>query len=111
MGGGKSQFNVKMKEYKIVITEIAEIDILIGKDWYNSQKNTLGDEFISEMESKIKVIQSNPYLFSFIKKDIRKALLKRFPFGIYYFVEGDVINIFAVIHFSRNPKIWKHRLR
>ena len=100
-----------MKQYRIVITEIAEIYILIGKNWYNSQQNILGDEFITEVENKIKVIQSNPYLFSIIKKNIRKALLKRFPFGIYYFVIDDVINIFAVIHFSRNPKIWKHRLR
>lgn len=100
-----------MKQYRIVITEIAETDILTGKNWYNSQQNKLGDEFIFEMENKILVIQSNPFLFSIIKKDIRKALLKRFPFGIYYFLEGDVINIFAVIHFSRNPKIWKQRLR
>jgi hypothetical protein len=100
-----------MKQYRIVITDIAEIDIVTGKNWYNSQQNKLGDEFISEIENKILVIQSNPYLFSIIKKDIRKALLKRFPFGIYYFLEGDVINIFAVIHFSRNPKIWKQRLR
>jgi hypothetical protein len=100
-----------MKQYRIVITEITEIDIVTGKNWYNSQQNTLGDEFISELENKIKVIKSNPYLFPSIKKDIRKALIKRFPFGIYYFVEGDVINIFAVIHFSRNPKIWKQRLK
>ena len=100
-----------MKHYRIVFTEIAEIDILTGENWYNSQQDKLGDEFISEFENKIKVIQSNPFLFSIIKKDIRKALLKRFPFGIYYFVIDDVINIFAVIHFSRNPKIWNHRLR
>jgi hypothetical protein len=100
-----------MKQYRIVITSIAENDILIGKNWYNSQHNKLGDEFISEIENKIQVIQSNPYLCSIIKKDIRKALVKRFPFGIYYFVNSDVINIFAVIHFSRNPKTWKHRLK
>jgi hypothetical protein len=100
-----------MKQFRIAISEIAEIDILIGKEWYNSQKNLLGDEFISALENKIKVIQSNPYQFSIIKKDIRKALITRFPFGIYYFVEGEIINIFAVIHFSRNPKIWKQRLK
>ncbi len=98
-----------MKHYRIVITAIAEIDIQTGENWYNAQQNQLGSDFIIELENKIKVIQSNPYLFSEIKKDIRKALLKRFPFGIYYFVSDDVVNIFAVIHFSRNPKIWKSR--
>lgn len=100
-----------MKQYKIAITSNAENDILIGRNWYNSQQNHLGDQLISEIENKIHVIQSNPYLFSKIKNDIRKASVKRFPFGIYYFVKGNVINIFAVVHFSRSQKIWKHRLK
>jgi hypothetical protein len=41
-----------MKQYRIVITEIAEIDIQIGKNWYNSQQYILGDEFITEIENK-----------------------------------------------------------
>lgn len=80
MGGGKSQLNVKMKQFRIAITEIAEIDILIGKEWYNSQKNLLGDEFISELENKIKVIQSNPYLFSIIKKGDHSVISTKIQF-------------------------------
>lgn len=98
-----------MKQYKIVITPTAQKDIQTGRNWYEMQQSLLGDEFIDAIESAIKKVQSNPQLFSIIYKSIRRAMLKRFPFGIYYFVKDDIVNIFAVIHFSRNPKIWKQR--
>jgi len=40
-------------------------------------------------------------------KKFRMAIVKRFPFGIYYYVGEDVINVFAVFHFSRNPKVMR----
>jgi plasmid stabilization system protein ParE len=100
-----------MKQYKIVITPTAQKDIQTGKNWYETKQNLLGNEFIDAIESAIKKIQSNPRLFSLIYKGIRRAMVKRFPFGIYYFLKDDIINIFAVIHFSRNPKIWKQRTK
>ncbi len=98
-----------MIQFKIVITPIAEQDIQIGRNWYELQKNELGNEFIEAIETTIHKIKSNPNLFSKIYLGIRRAMVKRFPFGIYYFVKDDIINIFAIVHFSRNPKIWKQR--
>ena len=100
-----------MKKYKIVITPTAQKDIQTGKDWYETKQDLLGNDFIDAIESALIRIHSNPRIFSLIYKGIRRALVKRFPFGIYYFIKDDIINIFAVIHSSRNPKIWKKRTK
>jgi len=39
------------------------------------------------------------------------SIVKRFPYGIYFFVTDDIINIFAVFHFSRNPKVLKKKVK
>ncbi len=44
-------------------------------------------------------------------KEYQIVIVKRFPFAIYYFIEENIINIFAAFHFSRNPKIWKQRIK
>ncbi len=76
-----------MSLYKIVITPTAEQDIQTGRNWYESQQSQLGVDFIDAIENTIQKVQSNPNVFSRIYKGIRKAIVKRFPFGIYYFVK------------------------
>ena len=100
-----------MIKYKIVITSIAEEDIQTGNSWYELQQSELGIEFVEAIEKTIKNLQPNPRQFALIYKGIRRAVVKRFPFGIYYFIKDDLINIFAVVHFSRNPIIWKKRIK
>lgn len=99
-----------MNRFRLIVNPFAEHDLKISKKWYDLQKGNLGTEFILEVENTIQSILSNPFQFTKIKGEIRRALIKRFPFGIYYFVKGDIINVFAVFHFNRNPKIWKSRI-
>ena len=98
-----------MIRYKLVVSPFAELDLLAAIEWYNLQEEGLGGKFINEVENTIMRIQSNPLMYSKVKKQIRMGIVKKFPFGIYYFVQGEVINIFAIFHFSRNPKILKRR--
>jgi plasmid stabilization system protein ParE len=44
-----------------------------------------------------------------LHRQTRRALLSRFPFGVYYRLEGGEAVIVAIMHGSRNPRRWQTR--
>jgi plasmid stabilization system protein ParE len=96
--------------YELQITASAESDIQESAEWYEKQTDGLGFEFLRAVDARVHSIQRNPLLFTPIYKSIRRATLKRFPFGIFYLVQDEAIIIVACIHLSRNPKEWKGRV-
>ncbi len=99
-----------MKSFKLLINPFAELDLQLAKEWYNLQKEELGNEFIQEITTTLTRIKLNPKQFPKIRRDIRKAIVNRFPFGIFFVVHSNTINVFAVFHNSRNPIKWEGRM-
>ncbi|MBL8867531.1 MAG: type II toxin-antitoxin system RelE/ParE family toxin [Gemmataceae bacterium] len=79
-------------------------------DWYEQQRTGLGDDFVAEVESVIARISANPLLHAKVYGDVRKAVVKRFPYIVLYLVEPTEIVIVSVFHTSRNPDVWKSRV-
>lgn len=100
-----------MSSYKLIIHPFAEIDLQVATKWYNTQKNKLGNEFIYEDDITLSRVVANPRQFPKIFKQIRCANVSRFPFSIFFVIKKNVINAFAIFHQSRNPVIWKDRLK
>jgi plasmid stabilization system protein ParE len=61
------------------------------------------------VDAALALIQRTPELHPLIHKQIRRALIRRFPFGIFYVVEEDTIRVLAVFHGKRNPMRWMDR--
>jgi len=99
-----------MSSLKLIINPFAELDLQVAYEWYDLKKEGLGKEFLNEVEITLDRVHQNPHQFQKIKKQIRMAVVKHFPFGVFYFVKNDVINVFAIFHFSRNPQNLKKRL-
>jgi len=95
--------------YKLIVKPFAEEDAAKAAVWYNDKSEGLGNEFILALDAKINEIQRNPNHFQVVYKNIRKTLTNRFPYGIFFIVESNSIYILAILHTSRNPKIWKDR--
>jgi len=98
-----------MKPYQVEILRAAKLDLFQAKNWYNFQRKNLGNEFLFEIEKLQAQILTNPEQFPKSRNEIRKAVLKRFPFCLYFVLKSDTIKIIAVFHNSRNPIIWKER--
>jgi len=77
--------------------------------YYNQQAPGLGDAFVNEVEAGIGVILNGPTVWRVIEDEVRRYLIKRFPYGIYYTTEGDGVVIWAVKHLHRDPDYWQHR--
>ncbi|MGE5343120.1 MAG: type II toxin-antitoxin system RelE/ParE family toxin [Candidatus Omnitrophota bacterium] len=79
--------------------------------YYKRISIDLAISFVNCVEIGIQKIIENPKAWSIIKEDVRRHLIKRFPFGIYYTLENDGIIILAIMHMSRKPGYWISRMR
>ncbi len=94
---------------KIIIRPEAENDLSFAYDWYDKQQAGLGRDFILEFSACMDRISDSPHLYSELYRGIRRALVRRYPYGIYYVVTGNDINVLAVIHLAMQPVRWKKR--
>ena len=87
----------------------AQTDIREAAQWYEDREPGLGLRFLREIRSSLQHINDNPLRFPIIEKDVRRALLHKFPYSIYFVNESEAIAIIAVLHQHRRPGEWKSR--
>jgi len=78
--------------------------------YYEDKEPGLGLDFAFEVHSAIERVLAFPNAWPFVEDDVRRCLVRRFPYGMLYSVEEDGIYILAVMHLHRNPEYWKHRM-
>ena len=100
-----------MGKYKLVIDTDALQDIQAATDWYNEQLEGLGARFQKQVKLQINKLSNSPHNYSIRYAAVRCMIIKKFPFLIHFIVDESamVVEIFAVIHTSRNPKIWEQK--
>ncbi|HKI46407.1 MAG TPA: type II toxin-antitoxin system RelE/ParE family toxin [Balneolales bacterium] len=94
-----------------IITPQAQKDFESGYGWYEEQYRGLGREFARCVDTKIAELRRNPEHFQIIyKSQVRRALVFRFPYAVYFVDKPDVLSIFAIQRQSRNPELWQSRI-
>ena len=99
-----------MKQYRLEATPAVEFDIEAAFEWYEREEPGLGFEFLNELRDAYVRILNHPLVFQSLRSGIRRALTKRFPYGIFYTIEAEVIVILAVLHTARDPEEWQRRI-
>jgi len=89
--------------HKIEIRPLATIEILEAYDWYESQREGLGLEFLHELDVFYDSLLRNPETYSFYEGTVREGKLHRFPYVIVYEVFDEVIAVFSVFMTSQDP--------
>jgi len=87
----------------------AAADVQTARSWYDEQRSGLGDEFVESLERTIELVSSFPDAFPEIAAGHRRALLRRFPYAVYYRIDRDVIDVLACLHGSRSPEVRRSR--
>ena len=93
----------------LILTPEAEDDLAVAKAWYNRQRAGLGEEFIEQVEKALHRISDMPELASEVYPGVRRVVLRRFPYGIFYRDDEDQVAVIAVYHSKRDPKGWQER--
>jgi len=94
---------------QIVIRPAAAADIEDAFVWYEQQRSGLGAGFLKILGDALIAIQRAPQLHPVIHRDTRRALIRRFPYGIYYRIYPDLIVVVACMHGRRDPRRWQAR--
>jgi plasmid stabilization system protein ParE len=87
----------------------AQTDVRDAALWYESREPGLGLRFIGEVRTSLQHIRSNPLRFPSVDEPIRRALLKSFPYSVYFLNDDNVITVVAVLHQHRHSEAWKSR--
>ena len=85
-------------------------DLTQAADWYNEQRRNLGNEFVEAAYAAFEILAERAESFPPVRRDVRRALMKRFPYAIYFRRDPDAVIIFVVIHTARPPRVWRKRL-
>lgn len=96
--------------FKVYLRPEAEEDAEEAAIWYEKQRKGLGSEFIDELQKIINKVHNHPEMYPIVYKQVHRAVLSRFPFGLFYLAEEDTVIVLAVMHGSRHPKKWKKRM-
>jgi toxin ParE1/3/4 len=88
---------------KLSYTKRAKIDVDIAMGWYESQRSGLGFEFLECIEGAINRILENPKLYSLKHKRLRSAVIRRFPFSVFYTIEKSEVVVHAVFDNRQDP--------
>jgi toxin ParE1/3/4 len=97
--------------WELILEPEAEVDLENAMAWYEDQRINLGDEFMLTVEATLAEIRRRPESFKPVGWNVRRATVRRFPYGIFFIVQEGIVHVIAVIHAKRNPAIWKRRQR
>ena len=91
---------------RFILRARAERDIQSAYEWYESQQHGLGDEFLASLRERLEGVRSSPESSAVLYRDIRRAVVTRFPYVIFYIVQPTRVAVLAVLHQSRSPATW-----
>jgi toxin ParE1/3/4 len=88
----------------------AEAELIEAAEFYEWRSAKLGEHFLREFDAAIAEVQTHPLLWAAVEGDLRCYTIRRFPFSPYYRVLEDELRVLVVMHHSRHPDYWRHRL-
>jgi len=93
----------------VVFRSEAEAEFDEAFDWYDARRAGLGPAFAGEVQKVLDRIAANPRIHPVAFADVRKGVVRRFPYCVFYRPLPDRAEVIAVFHKSRDPAIWRGR--
>ena len=87
----------------LVFKQLAEAEIAEAFAWYAQPEIDKGRDFIADLERVERFIRMNPSLYPLVEGDIHRANLRRFPYSLFYVVDGETVSVLSCFHQHRDP--------
>ena len=94
---------------RLRLTPEAELDLDEAHPWYHRQAPGLAADFLAAVNTRLASIQRHPEAYALVDATMHRALLRRFPYAIFYEIEPVQIVVYAVFHGARDPRAWRRR--
>ena len=93
-------------KYSLRLRSTAEEEIASIALWYEAQSPELGSKFLDKVDQSLEKISENPLQYRVISKRLRRALMKRFPYIIFFRIIENEILIVGCRYAGQNPERW-----
>jgi toxin ParE1/3/4 len=94
---------------KVIYQPDAEAELLEAVPFYGSREEGVEDPFLAAINHHIREIASEPQRFPKVGRDIRRCVVRKYPFIIFFKDHPDHVRILAIAHTSRRPDYWRRR--
>jgi len=94
----------------LILRPAAEEDVAAAYTWYEERSPGLGSEFLRAVEAGLAAVERNPGAYPELYKHARRALLRRFPYALFYVISPELIEVIGCIHTRRHPRRWRSRV-
>ena len=108
MGGGCSA-DPGERPLKLVYRAVAAADLNRAYAWYEKERKGLGEEFLEEVRATVQSVLAIPQAYPVVTRQTRRALVHRFPYGLFFRIIDQTVVIVACFHTSRDPLLWSRR--
>lgn len=95
----------------LIVRPAAELDIKDAYTWFEERMPGFGAQFLTAVDEAMLLISREPEIFQKVYRALSRALIHRFPYGIFYTIEPNGIVVHSVMHTARQPSKWKQRTR
>ena len=95
--------------YSLLVRPEARADIAGSQKWYEERASGLGDEFVEAVDEILASVTKHPLAFPVVRNVVRRALTRRFPYGVFFLLAEETVVVLAVLHQSRDPELWGRR--
>ena len=89
-------------KWNVSIRPAAETDLEEARDWYEARRACLGDEFLGAVADAMMLLETTPEQFPVYHDPFRRVLTRRFPYKVFFVIEGDAVIVFRILHAARD---------
>lgn len=94
----------------LIVAPEAEQDLAEAYAWYEDQRVGLGEDFLSCVDACIEALRRTPEMCPEVHESYRRALVRRFPYAVFYEYTQHTVTVYSVFHTSQDPEKWIRRL-
>ena len=96
--------------YRLVLRTRVRADIESAASWYEGEREGLGAECVAAVDQALTAVERLPLRYPPVHKQVRRALVVRFPYAVFFVLERDRVVVLAVLHQAADPASWPGRL-
>jgi plasmid stabilization system protein ParE len=94
---------------RLRVRKTARAEIGSAFTWYLERSAAAAARFLEAVDEAMRLIEEAPERHPIIHGRLRRVLLRRFPYGVYYKIYPSIISVVGVIHGHRHPDTWRGR--
>jgi plasmid stabilization system protein ParE len=79
----------------VIFAPAARAELIEAQDWYEGEAPGLGRRFRQAIDALAERMSANPRQFPVVFKSVRRALVRRFPYALFFVVEEQTLFVIA----------------